>query len=218
MAIAFDNATSGSNIASASPSFSFTTSGSDRVLLLFLNKWTGGGSPAATYNGVSMSLLGSHASDGTWMVFYLLNPDSGSNTLAISGLPSTRSLWCVASYTGVRQASFPDASDFTDTGTGTSLTTTITTNADNCWVVSGSYFPASVVNEPAAGASTTRRTGTNNGTMFVSASLFDNNSAKTPAGNVTLTGTTASSRTQYFLTVSMEPSASVSNSNFLMLL
>lgn len=219
MAIAFDNSTSASGTLT-STSFSYTCSGSDRLLVLFLDRWTTSGYPSTvSYNGVAMTLLGEHSIRRRWTVYYLINPDSGANTFVLSGLPYAHYTLSLVSYTGVKQSSFPDASDFTQQGTGTAVSTSLTTVADNCWVISGSLIEANVAGEPAAGTATTRRTGTNRSANSASISAFDNNAAKTPAGSVSLEGTSAVSRTQNFLTISIAPStATATNSGFLAIL
>lgn len=132
MAIAFDNAA-----ASTSSSFSITIgSGASRIILIGIYTYAGSVS-SVTVDGVSATAMpgGSITATGDGAalhsVFYLLSPNSGTVTIAItaSGLQGA----AAASYTGVNQVQ-PEAVG-TDSSNTTS-TATLTTITDNAWVVS----------------------------------------------------------------------------------
>ena len=144
MAIAIDNSTTGENTSGTSTSFSYTTSGSDRLLLV--NTMQRGGSgfnvTGITYNGVPMIQVGSTQSQESGQskqnFWYLLNPALGSNTMVITSNGTQNPMdYSIASYTGVKQTGFPDASTQNGSTTGSSFTGTVSTVAANCWTVMG---------------------------------------------------------------------------------
>lgn len=142
MAIAFDNKTGGSSNNASSTSFSHTTTGSNRLLIViasYLKVPANLSISVPTYNGVSMTQIqGEVLSNGgnvEYAMFYLLNPASGANTLAISISGSADICAGYAfSYTGVLQAASLDDSS---TGTGatapSNMTGTVTTTVVNDW-------------------------------------------------------------------------------------
>lgn len=133
MAIAFDNSKGG--LGGGAFPFAYTCSGTSR-LLIFTSVLISSGDnpPSPTYNGVALTQASKLNFSGTsWMyVYYLLNPASGSNNIAITG--TSPNVSHIASYTGVSQAGFPDATA-TNSGSSTSLSNQITTVLDNCWSV-----------------------------------------------------------------------------------
>lgn len=204
MAIAFSAAANTTSALQAS--WTHTCGSSDTFLFVALHVFSG--TPTVTYNGVSMTL---GPTTGQIRTFYLFSPSAGANTVAISGGTSTDSV--SASYTGtVTSALDATGTDAQGGGTG-SHTASLTTIADNCWVIMAYTLDApSTLN---AGAGTVQR-------AFASQSrsiaIFDNNSAKTPAGSVTLEATVGSAGSgSRWGKLSIAPAAS-NNSNFLMLL
>lgn len=175
MAIAFDNST-----ASSSASYSHTCTGSNLILWVHVGSFTATTS-SVTYNGVSMTkAVDSGLQDGAYnTLWYLINPATGSNTVAIT--VSGGSLWGseAASYTGAKQSGQPDATN-SAYQTSAPLAVSVTTVADNCWVVGGG-MDKSGSGVSSAGSGTTQRSQSNN-----SNAIYDNNAAKTPAGSVTL--------------------------------
>lgn len=184
MAIAFDAATDGGNNGGSTTSitFSHTCTGSDRLLIVaVIGDPTTDDVTGVTYNGVAMTQVGkqSPAIGYRWAYLYHLEaPASGANNVVISA-GSAHYLWGgAASYTGVNASGQPDQTA-TNSGTGPTLTTSITTVADNCWMMlmEGSYDADT--GHPAAGTGSTRR---KNDASFGAWGLFDNNAAITPAG------------------------------------
>lgn len=135
-----------------------------------------------TYAGVSMSLVDKEQISGDrWLYLFLLTaPSTGANNVVISANASIAIGGQSASYTGVKQTGQPDA--FTkNTGTSvTSLTTTLTTIADNSWTF---MVLKTIGNGPIAGSGTVRRQTANN------MAIFDSNGAITPAGSASLIAT-----------------------------
>jgi len=140
MAIAFDNAAAGDG-----GGFSYTVgSGSDRILVVGVLSNSGDGTfTGITYNGVALTegvfndqtLSGANQRCSLW---YLVNPDSGANTLVTQGTAGANNTLRVASFSGAKQTGQPDA---TATGQETTVSTTVTASpalsvvAENSWVI-----------------------------------------------------------------------------------
>ena len=132
---------------------------------------------AATYGGQSMTLTGKCVANANryLYIFHLLNPPSGANAFNITDGGNFNNGFAM-DYAGVNQSGQPDASG-TVAGTAvTTLSKTLTTTADNCWLISGIFAAAS--GNLTAGANTTIRL--QNGQSSASA---DSNSVQTPPGN-----------------------------------
>lgn len=132
--IAFDAASTGSASASASITYSHTTSaGVDRIL--FVSGWCGiftGVTLSATYNGVAMTSIAQVTGvNGTLAFFYLINPSSGANNVVISSTGTCIS-WRgrSSSYTGAAQTGQPNAF------TTDSDTPAIVPTVANTWAIS----------------------------------------------------------------------------------
>lgn len=206
MAIAFDAQGGGSFTGSTTPyTFSHTCSGSDRALFVAVMTSTNGSCSGVTYNGVAMTEIGriSDADSGnyTTYLFMLLNPATGANNVVASKSSGTNLFATSASYNGVNQSSQPDNFNTNSAIPGTSLATSVTTVADNCWligVVSVGSSPGTVT----AGANTTLRytPGT-----FTYAGMMDSNAAKTPAGSYALNVDTSVSQVIQAVVASLAP-------------
>lgn len=124
-----DAVTTGSS--DGNPSVSHTCTGTDRALYLIINHrfdWT----PTATYNSVALTQIGRQTNSNTVTVtaFRLIAPDTGSNTLAISGNGGSDDLlYTIISLTGVDQTT-PEGTIVSGTGTGTSPSLSVTSEAD----------------------------------------------------------------------------------------
>lgn len=142
MAIAFDAVSGAQTVGSAhtSQTWSHTCSGSDLILFVIIgtyNSLGGGKISGVTYGGVAMTRYNgeqAQQSNQQVSVYYLLNPSTGANNVVASFASQTYS-WCsAASYSGVSQSGFPD-NEVDSTGTGTSISSTITPVASDCWLV-----------------------------------------------------------------------------------
>lgn len=188
MAIAFDAATDGGNVVGTS-TFSHTCTGSNRFLVV-AGAFFGTGTGTATYAGVSMTEVAStplNTNPGNLKIFFLANPASGANNVVVTPTNSSdNSIFTASSYTGAQSVSTADATG-TNSGNSGTQTVSVTTSADNCWVI-GTWRNSGT--SSTAGANTTIRK-TNVGASN-SMGIADNNTAKTPAGSVTLTITSAS--------------------------
>lgn len=201
MAIAVDATSNGFTLNSASRTQAHTCTGSDLVLIV--NVVCTGTNPTitgVTYNSVSMTRLGTQIqldNGYSCSMFYLVGPATGTNNIVASKTPSTGNIFLTAaSYTGVSQVSFPDASTQVDYDNTATATTSVTTVADNCWTVLGAGNEGST---PTAGTGTTLRVGQ---TVM---GIYDSNGVITPAGSTSLQTTQSGTTDTAHFMLSMAP-------------
>lgn len=215
MAIAFDQTTTAQQLAGSSLSFSASTSGSNRILLvpIFTSYGTTGDKiSGVTYNSVSMTRVSGatqidFVSGQSFYLYYLVAPDTGSNTLTITATGSGEIYGTAVSYTGVNQASPIDNSTTTTSGG----TITLTTVADNCWTLS--FGRNTATGALTASTGTTQRSA---GSGLYN--IGDSNGAITPAGSTSMSWTPNNANTKLCM-VSFAPSTtSTVNSNFFRLM
>lgn len=172
--IAFDNAAVVLSAVTGNGSAAFSVGAQGKRLLIVGTIASADGVSNVTYGGVAMTKLGSsvqNSVNANWNTFwYLLNPATGSNTLAVT-CPDTY-FALAASYSGVKQQA-PEASN-----SGTTAALTVTTVAYSSWAI---IFTGADDATPNAGADTTARV-----TDGIGVILGDNNGPKVPPGNVTL--------------------------------
>lgn len=211
MAIAFDNSAVTATPVVSGTSYSYTTSGSNRLLFIGLGIPFGQSISGVTYAGVSMTqqAMLTDASNYNIYLFYLVNPALGANNYVVTASSSTQTYGCVASYNGVSQTGFPDAST-TNQNTGTSQTVTLTTIANNAWTFMFSGFNYGQVGTPTGGTGTTIRQALQK--IFIAS---DSNGAITPAGSTSLilnNGTSGSQNDS--IMVSFAPVAAANKGSF----
>ena len=108
-------------------------------------------------------------------LYYILNPSSGATVeITYSGGSHFMSGGTIY-YTGAQQSGQPDANTTTETP-NTALTSTLTTIADNCWLVSVIACDSGIA--ATAGTGTIIRTGTG-----ISWDIFDSNGARSIGSN-----------------------------------
>jgi hypothetical protein len=163
-------------------------SGANRFLVVSVVAFcVNGTSPitGVTFNGVSMTKVRSDIAAGMFYIevsiWFLHNPASGAKTISISFVKEEVIQGGIfvgcASYTGVSQTSVADAVNG-KTGTASGAQTfTVTTVADNCWVVTAGG------NTIATMATTKTKRSTSDMSHDV---LADTNAAQTPAGAKTV--------------------------------
>ncbi len=144
--IAFDNSTlNTANFDVSSSIFSHTVIGNTNGFLVVAVEFNPNSSYAITgitYDGAALIDTGWHPSaslTGAISVWYLFAPSAGTHNVVITATTPTIRHAIVASYTGVRQSGFPDASgtgnpDIITTAT-THMAESVTTVADNSWVI-----------------------------------------------------------------------------------
>lgn len=183
MAIARD--ASGQIALGASPrAQNHTCTGSDRILFVG-TKGASGYSTGTTYNGVSMTRIAdvqSGVGEYHLSLFYLIAPSTGTNSVSTT-VASGNIGFTSSSYTGANQTTQPDVST-SNTGSGTSLTTSVTTVTNNAWLVG--YFSS-------AANTLTQSTGTNFvQTQANNVALGDSNGSVGTAGSYSMAVTSGS--------------------------
>jgi hypothetical protein len=200
MAIAFDAASVGTSTTSTTQTWSHTCTGDNRILFVAGGIPTNDTITGVTYAGVAMTKI-SGLQNGRWnYLWYLIAPATGANNIVVTTSASDILRSVAASYTGVKQSGVPDATAEGNysTGANADATQSVTTVADNCWIVAmGSGV------QIGAGASTTQRAEVaEDGT-----GIFDTNLALTPAGShdIKVKNTDSVTRTLSIIAASFAP-------------
>lgn len=196
-AIALDasanSGTGGATSPSTSLSWSHTTSGSNRLLVVAVS--TGGTVSGVTYNGVAMTMGVSHTGSpygGSDYLWYLANPASGANTITVTTTTSIATVGLSISYTGAAQSVPVDVTgSVASSGSVLSLSLNVTTTVDNDWLVSMASIGQNNSNLT-GGANTTARQVIAN--PYGAPGIGDSNATQTPTGShgQTWTNTVAS--------------------------
>lgn len=182
-AIGYDNASHSGYLNGTSNNLSHTTSGTDRLLMVYIYS-TIDNVTGVTYNGTAMTFvqkqLMTGAAAGQYIHAYILaNPTTGTNTVTVTSSSGLGGYISAVSYTGAKQTGQPDNSTKQAANPVTTLTTSLTTVANNSWLVGYSYMNGSMT----AGTDTTLRGGSVSGVL----EAMDSNGAKSPAGSYGLT-------------------------------
>lgn len=131
MAVAYDNAATAEVASATSLTFSLTTAGSDRGLLVGVSIFNGAGNPnitGITYAGTAMVFIGRLANPDTSQLEYwrLENPTVGANNVVVT-LPSAAEIVAAAvSVTGADQTDLRTDTDIVAVNNGTTHTVTMT--------------------------------------------------------------------------------------------
>jgi hypothetical protein len=140
MAITAGNSAKQANGSSVG-SFNFTFdsgSGTDSFLIIQLWWQNSRTITACTYNGVALTNIATLDTGGgeRHAAYYLVNPSSGSNTLAVSFSANTQYECSAFSMFGVDQSS-PIGATRTELGleTGTTYAESLTTTTDDSWII-----------------------------------------------------------------------------------
>lgn len=194
MAITFDATSQGGENSLGSPlNVTHVCTGSNGLLIvgiLIIDVGNADQLTGITYNGTAMTQIAKqNVSNLYWLYsYYLLGPSTGSNTIAISFANTPLYVLSAnASYAGVSQSGFPDASasEKSTPATSTTISGTVTTVADNSWVTMVGFAES---NTTSSGSGTKRIADATLGRLVIG----DSNAAQTPAGGVTLTFNCAS--------------------------
>lgn len=213
MAIAFDAATNGGYNGN---NYSHTCTGANGALIAIVTRLTGG-TPTVTYNGVSMTLVGSRASTLGWttFIFVLLGPSTGSNTVTIG---TTGSDWTsgVTSYTGIKQSGFPDSSANTEGAAATSpVTGTTTVVASNCWTWAVGFIASSSGPYTLGSDKTDRVTGAISGSNGEKYVIADSNATVgTGSQSIVFTGGGSGNFRISVFILSMEPAVDATSATY----
>jgi len=138
MAIAYDSSAKGTTTTS-SLTFAHTCSGTNRILFVAARFYQTDKITGITYNGTAMTFINKrqdNAGNNCYIyLYYLLNPDTGTNNVVVSASANPNIQMCAASasYTGVAQSGQPD-SQTNKSSTSSTMTVTTTVVASNCWL------------------------------------------------------------------------------------
>jgi hypothetical protein len=216
MAIAFDVAGGNFSTGTTSLTFNLTVANQPNRLLVLWVFGVGASPTSVDFNGDALTSWNNHSFSSHFRVYYLYAPDVGTSTLTINFSGSTH-VYAVASvYNGVKQSSFPDASNRTSANTGTSLTGSVTTTVDNCWVIGGSYVLGATTytdNDPTSGDTRRAQQDNGGGSSKYGIACFDKNAATSPAGGSNIGYNTATTSDIYAITFSIAPSSPVINAS-----
>lgn len=188
MAIALDTTSNGATTGT-SLTFSHTCSGSNKILFVGVGQENSTDViSGVTYNSVSMTAIDTQINGGpneVLSLYYLINPSTGSNNVVISLGSSIDVRGVSISYTGALQSGVPDSKNKATNTASTSITTSVITVLNNCWVVGIAQLDSGV---PAASTGVTSRVVQNNIRMG------DSDAVITPAGSYSMTWTGSSGR------------------------
>jgi hypothetical protein len=180
-AIAYDNSADSGALSGTTLTYSYTVgTGSNRLLFISFYGGTTDTVTGVTYNGVSATLVGKvqTPSDRWAYMYYLVNPASGANNIAINSSISIVGQITPSSYTGASQTAQPDAYS---TNTYTAINhpiISLTTVADNSWTIAFGRDSAGYASTGDAGSTERQDSG--------GAHLYDSNGPITPAGSTSL--------------------------------
>lgn len=199
MAIARDAVSNGGALGASPKAFNHTCTGSNLILFVSVFCLANSTTTSVTYNGVSMTQIGTQNTTGDGyavFIFYLINPATGSNSVSITTSSGTTT-GVAHSYTGAKQSAQPDANGTTTATAATSITGTLTTIADNCWMV---LAASNEIVALAAGTGSTELA-----LPITSTGVFDSNAAITPAGSNGMQATWSGSRKASAVFASFSP-------------
>lgn len=177
-AIEFDAAGTGSETAGTDISWSHTIAEADELLVVGVANEVGASltTGSCTYNGDAMTLVtGRNQSNLRVAFWYLVNPDTGANSVSCTFGSSFSKTGVSTSYTGVSDTQ-PDSSSTGGSDSASGLTVSTTVVAGNSWAVA--MFGNSTTGAMTEGTDTTNRT-TSTGDSF-RITVADSNQAIAP--------------------------------------
>lgn len=185
MAIAYDNSSKGTIATSSTNTFSHTCAGTNRYLFV----GTSNNSNSVTYNGTSMTSLGTYYENsfGTGITIWgLANPTTGAHNISVTNSSVTTADEVMAvSYSGVDPTPMEASAGIPQAYSSTGFTGTLTTITANAWL--GMFAKGDNSGQTfTAGASTTLRQVTSSGGGNHAAAILDSNAAKATPGSYSL--------------------------------
>lgn len=171
---------------------------------------------SVTWNGLTLTRIDTRAGPNAGEIIYIYG-GAGVSTgnIVVNSTVSVRIISVAMYHTGVNQTGQPDA--FTNaSGTGTSFTTSVTSVADNCWMLLYAAAKDTPGNGVQAGTGSTKRGSSNDDN-----NVFDNNAAITPPGSNSMTVTQTNSEAFATIAFTVSPSGATAsgsrNTNFSLL-
>ena len=140
MAIAIDANSNGAQGSGTSLNWNHATSGDDRFLVVFGHQ-VNTAAVTCKYNGVTMTSLGTTGTIGMW---YIANPASGTNQVLCTWSGTQFMRFGSSSYTGVDQDDPINTSANYTPGSVSSITATLTTDVEDCWLLIGAHGQSTV--------------------------------------------------------------------------
>jgi hypothetical protein len=217
------------NSGATTVSGSIDCTGTNTVLVAFVYEETGDTVTGVDFNGVALTKVATQhmcysASANTLTIWYLIAPASGSHTLTATR-PGTSSFMVLTAQCvqGAAQTGQPDASTTFITGTvgscgagATSLSSSLTTIADNAWIIGSARFDNGGT-VAGTGAFTKRAQGAA-GNAAVHA-IFDTNGTITPPASTTIGANGANAGSAWvFGAISIKPAGATTATGATMLL
>lgn len=135
MAIAFDVASGGHVATTTSLTWSHTCSGENRILFVGTRMDGTATISSVTYNGVALTPVQTRIGADLVSLYMLVNPASGSNTVAVNLTSSKYIVGISSSYNGADQISQPDSSNTRTASTTTSGNISTTVVVTSSWSV-----------------------------------------------------------------------------------
>lgn len=205
MAIARDANSYGTSSGATSTTVAHTITGSNTILFSSVVSGTTDDLTGVTYNGVAMTFLKKHTqvTEGTvWHLYALIAPTTGANNIVATRTGSTGVLGVNSeSYTGVYQGGLATTDGVVSSSKSENvddITDSITTVADNSWIISVAYD----------GGSGTTAAGTNNSLINLGSgyhALGDTNAAQTPVGSKSMQWTATGAKDWVMTMASFAP-------------
>src|SRR6185436_7510389 len=185
-----------------------TITGTNTILFAGVTSATTDLISGATFNGVAMTLINKvqTPTDRWTYLFYLVAPASGTHNVVVTASSTVDVIAATnASYTGAQQTGVPDAQTTNTVNPATSITTSVTTVANNCWTLL--YTNGLGVASGGTGSTSRIVTGTTND------GIYDSNAAITPAGSHSMTINIGSSTARSVIMASFAPNTSSPSSS-----
>lgn len=223
MAITAGNTTHGGNVGAGTTTLTFAHNNNGDCVVVGMHFSGDSGSTnssmAVTYDGVSLTEIGSPMSVGNIISLWFLKDASahqGSHNVVVTVLENAFGVFTgsAASYSGTDKTTNPTANSTAGpTGSLTTITGTVNVTVDQSWPVA--YGPTSNgVGESTAGTGTTRRVTSGAANQL---GIFDSNGGLGTGNQNLVMNHAGASSTMGMIIMALAPAAgSASNSNFLM--
>lgn len=215
MALSHDLTTTNAGGFSNSISYSHTTSGSDRILIVavYLGNATTI-SNTVTYGAVSMSLGKRQQGNSRGVeLWYLPNPLSGANTVLVSLNGSIQNSSSATSLNGGLQVS-PMGITGGANGSSNAPSVTATSNINNSWIVDGVSFGSFGATATTTGSNQTERADFSGGSSSFQA--YSSTKTTTTAGSQTSSWSSAPTSANWAqAAIEIKEAVATTNSNFL---
>lgn len=187
MPISVDSRGAESGYSTANPhDFTHTCSGTNRILLVEVAQIASRSDliTGVTYNGVSMTrtffLPMANTRSAAIYGYHLTAPSTGTNTISVSKTTTTQTSNQAGSYNGVHQTNPVNIHATHTLFNASSISTTITTTVDDCWMV-GMLYNSNFAPSPTNSLTTSYESPL----QVNGAAMADSNGSLGPAGTYT---------------------------------